>query len=225
MRKPSTEMWGTFGFLVTNGICEDGVSWLDHEYDAYEDLEDCAGWIDDVLGFVLGEVNGKYRTVNGAEEKKQLFWAAQNGDLALIQQLLDEDVDIDSTSETGATALFDAIRCGQIEAVKLLLERGADVNAEDEDNDTALTNAAYYGHLDIIEVLMKHGAELEDANDTGYTSLIMATWQGQTEAVRLFLKYGAEVNAKTDDGETALSLASTDEIKKLLIDAGAKAEN
>jgi len=44
----------------------------------------------------------------------------------------------------------------------------------------------------------------------------------KAEAVRLLLSKGAKVNIKDQNGSTALSSTGSEEVKKLLMDAGAK---
>jgi len=51
---------------------------------------------------------------------------------------------------------------------------------------------------------------------------------GWVEVVRVLLEHGADVGAETEDGETVFQLASGkkgDEIKKLLLEHGARLEH
>ncbi len=62
-------MVGHYGFLVVDGECEDTVVWLDNDYQRVnKDIEYMADEVDDILGFLLGEVMEEYRKVNDEEE-------------------------------------------------------------------------------------------------------------------------------------------------------------
>ncbi|KAF8857589.1 ankyrin, partial [Acephala macrosclerotiorum] len=54
-----------------------------------------------------------------------LFYAAQNGNEAVIKLLLDKGFDVNAASLSGSTPLHQASENGHVEVVKLLLEKGA----------------------------------------------------------------------------------------------------
>lgn len=62
-------------------------------------------------------------------------------------------MDIESTEEAGATALYLAAETGQLAVVQCLIEAGADKNAADEAGATALYTAAQYGHAEVVQYL------------------------------------------------------------------------
>jgi hypothetical protein len=62
---------------------------------------------------------------------EQLQDAARKGDAAVVKQLLDEGVDVNTKFRYGTTALFFACDAGQVEVVKVLLDKGADLTVKD----------------------------------------------------------------------------------------------
>jgi ankyrin repeat protein len=56
----------------------------------------------------------------------------------------------------------------------------------------------------------------------GNTVLIFAAYCGHIEIVKLLLEKGADIDAINNYGKTALMLTLCPEIKKILIEAGAK---
>ena len=79
--------------------------------------------------------------------------AARRGHIKIVRTFLDTyGVNIDTTNESGHTALSEAARMGHVEIVKVLLSRGANPEVASCDG-TALDRAAAYGHTKIIEIL------------------------------------------------------------------------
>ena len=76
------------------------------------------------------------------------------------------------------------------------------------------------GHEEIVHALLDRGANVDQAKN-GVTALIRASSQGQEAIVQALLAKGAQVNLKDDFGGTALKYARTEQIKKLLKEAGA----
>ncbi len=61
-----------------------------------------------------------------------LIWAAFNGDLSLVQELIQKVPDVNVVDEHGMSALHFAANAGHLEVVNVLLAANADVNAVDE---------------------------------------------------------------------------------------------
>ena len=61
---------------------------------------------------------------------KNIFSAAEGGELEALKKHLERGVDLNVANNQGYTALHMAVRGGQKNAVALLLEKGANVNAE-----------------------------------------------------------------------------------------------
>ncbi len=76
-----------------------------------------------------------------ALRRSVLFTAATMGSTDAIAAMLDRGIDIDASSDVGATALSYAASRGKRAAVALLIERGADVNARNGVNLTPLSVA------------------------------------------------------------------------------------
>jgi len=160
--------------------------------------------------------------------KKRLLYAAEKGDLALVQALIKRGVDVNAAKNMyGMTALMWASEKGHMEILRELLAQGANVNAaRTTDGCTALLFATQHGQTEIVHELLERGADLNAAihvnppkeinNDwivgartkNGTTPLILASHFGHLEIVRALLNKGANVNASTDDGKTALMWAS-----------------
>lgn len=91
-----------------------------------------------------------------------LCQAARDGDLARVEALLAEGVDVDADNADGNTALIQST--SHLDCLKALLSAGADVDAQGRKGMTALMVAASNGNLDAVERLLEAGADegLED---------------------------------------------------------------
>jgi outer membrane protein assembly factor BamB len=94
-----------------------------------------------------------------------LLEAARTGDLAEVQRLIADKVDVNSPSAHGATPLALACDHGHDAVVETLIAAGADVNAKDSFyRATPITWAIMRKHPTIVERLVKAGADaLDDA--------------------------------------------------------------
>ncbi|MEM8736285.1 MAG: ankyrin repeat domain-containing protein, partial [Planctomycetota bacterium] len=94
------------------------------------------------------------------QEASELWDAAQRGDVAKIQALLDAGIDANSPTEYNATALMYACGRGHQQAVEVLLEAGADPNNKDRFyNATPMAWAAMKQNKDIALLLVQSGCE------------------------------------------------------------------
>jgi len=96
-----------------------------------------------------------------------LSHAAAQGDLELVQQLLEAGADVHSRDAWGHTPLMSACWAGHKEIVQVLLGGGADVNATTRQDWTALRFAKKLSHPQIVELLKAAGAEEEEPLDKG----------------------------------------------------------
>ena len=94
-----------------------------------------------------------------------LSLAAAQGDLELVQQLLESGVDVNDTDAWGHTPLMSACWGGHKEVVQVLLERGADVNATTWEDWTALRFAKKVQHPEIVDLLKAAGAKEEEVSE------------------------------------------------------------
>jgi len=138
----------------------------------------------------------------------ELIDAAQNNNIDLVRQLLDNGIDINVRDDTGNTALARASQEeGHDDIVELLLEKDANPNIQDHDGNTALMWASYNVNIEIIELLLNSGANTNIPDHDGVTVLMWATDEGYTEIVELFLRAGADPTIQDKYGYTSLDMA------------------
>lgn len=141
-----------------------------------------------------------------------LMAAAQAGDTARIQALLEAGADANWVDANGMTPLMAAARDGHLAAVQALLAAGADVNARDARDFTALFYAVHNPELDrgfpeVVQALVDAGADVNARIFYGITPLMLAAGGGEGAVCEVLLAAGADVNATNDGGRTALAMA------------------
>jgi ankyrin repeat protein len=128
-----------------------------------------------------------------------LHWAAERGDVPMIEMLAYAGANTGATTRLGGyTPLHLASRAGHAAAVRALVAAGANVKATSESGATALHLAAEAGSADGVTALLDKGADV-NAKETefGQTPLIFAASAGQVDAMKVLIKRGADVNITT----------------------------
>jgi ankyrin repeat protein len=138
-----------------------------------------------------------------ANGRSPLLFAAENGDLKLVQCMLkDLGADVIQESAYGTTPVMVAAYYGYLAVVRCLArDHGADINQAREDGITTLILAAQNGRLDIVQCLVVDlGADINQSAHNGDTPLIMALYGKQDKVVKWLLKHGADAQATTVGG-------------------------
>lgn len=152
--------------------------------------------------------------------------AAKFGRLAMLNELLDAQVDINGYNGQGETALMEASRYGKAAIVSGLIQRKANLNFHNGRMKTAFQIAEQEGHFDIMNLLKN--AQLFQAihdqdyhalaefaedysfnitNSDGYSPLCFAVLQKSSLLVSQLLAYGAPIFLRDAHGQTAKDLA------------------
>jgi hypothetical protein len=119
---------------------------------------------------------------------RELWRAAESGDVNEVAQILSRGVGVNARNEHGMTALMRAARNGHAAVVRALLEHGADPNVARNDKFTALALAAFFGHTETVRILIDHGAKTEAVTRSGTSPRLWATARTFTETARCFEK-------------------------------------
>lgn len=169
---------------------------------------------------------------------------------AVVQLLLEKELDVNAQDGSCAEALYKASRGGHEMIVRLLLERGVDIDAQDGMKGTPLQAASSQGHEMVVRLLLERGADVNaqdgmeenpwqaassqllfesrvDVNiRSGYygNALNAASCNGYEKVVQLLLENGADVNIQIGHYGNALNAASCygyEKVVRLLLESGA----
>lgn len=157
-----------------------------------------------------------------------LSQAALDGDLDIVQLLLDMGADTEAHGEDGRTVLCLAVSSGNPDIVSILLTRGANPQAADNVGETAMHIAARNGKEEIVKILLRGGALVETGCHNGQTALHAAASNGHTNTIMALLAGGAQTEALNETGNTSLYVAASKghtEVVKALLAGGAQPES
>jgi len=170
--------------------------------------------------------------------------SASSGNVEAFRLLVRSGADINAPDPgIGYTVLMSAAASGVPAMVREVLNYKPDVNAATHasqaitaasgdqnfpDRRTALMAAvsqnAYdsdpegVDRVEVVHLLLEAGADPNSGDKHGNTALILCE---RADLALLLIKAGADVNARNDKGETALRNASSDSVKRVLLEHGA----
>lgn len=157
------------------------------------------------------------------DQIRKFLHAAEQGNVCMASELLDDGVHVDSTDEEGVSALHTAAANGHDNMVRLLLSRGASFDAKNCYGWTPLMTAACYGHVKIVVILIQYKADIFARNDLGATALDSAARSGHIQVVGLLIDASSDCQWQclSDNCLTALLNAchhGHEHVVKLLLD-------
>ena len=122
-----------------------------------------------------------------------LWVAADNGHLAVVRHLIEQNAEVDARTSTNSTPLRAATFSGHLDIVRCLVENGAQVNARNIFHlATPLMVACYNDRIDVASYLVENGADIHLEDRIGNTALHDAARRGHVELVGKLLAVGAE---------------------------------
>ena len=124
-----------------------------------------------------------------------LHWAAERGQLEMLEVLLYAGGRVDAVTRIGHyTPLHLASKAGSEAISRSLLEGGADVGAKTHPaGTTSIHLAAASGQTDVLEALIEYGADVNALEaSSGQTPLIFASALNRAAAAAQLLEYGAD---------------------------------
>jgi len=120
--------------------------------------------------------------------KDRLHFAAQNGNVEEIKQIVAEGCDINRFDDIGYTPLHYAIKVENLEVAQLLINMGADVNAHDSDRagNTPLAEVAKNCSFEVARFLIENGADPTIPGWMGLSALDRASNRKKPEGRRVY---------------------------------------
>ncbi len=151
--------------------------------------------------------------------------AAKQQDWDLVQTLVAQGTDVESSQPDGATALHWAAYWNNDEALGLLIDAGANVNAANDYGATPLWTACANRHGRAVDWLLDADADPNRGLRSGETPLMRCAHTGDPIAIRSLIGHGANIDAtEPERGQTALMRAAANQhpdVTQALLEAGA----
>jgi ankyrin repeat protein len=127
--------------------------------------------------------------------------AALNGQVAVIDYLASNGIEIDRTNKLGNTVFDHAIKLNS-DVREALLKHGANINHAGVDGRTPLINAIVSDDLATVKFLLAHGADIDHVDAAGINAMQYATYMGNVEIVNSLLQAG--IDEKSDSNSEPL---------------------
>jgi ankyrin repeat protein len=128
-----------------------------------------------------------YESLEEEFEHEELHFAAQDGDVDKVSQLLNEGYQPNLFDELGKTPLHYAARDGHLEVMRLLIDAGANVNANDERviGNTPLRDVVDNCSFEVAKMLVEAGADPTIPGWMQITALYLAQKLTTPEGLRV----------------------------------------
>jgi ankyrin repeat protein len=159
---------------------------------------------------VLCDANADVNIVNMKNGQTAAWVAAQNGQEACLELLINRKSDVDQGDSDGASPAFVAALRGHRGILKVLEEAGANLDACAFDGCTPMFMASYEGAADCVEFLIRAGANTALPNRVGSTPLMIAAQQGRAPCLSLLLASSAAagIDEQDENGQSAVYAAA-----------------
>lgn len=137
-----------------------------------------------------------------------LHYASLEGQVDIIDFLLNNGIDIDILSKDGYSCIVYAIINGHIGVVKYFLDKG--YITKNRNGFLALITAAANNQLEILKILVESGLNINETDQDGkcFSPLHYACQEGNYNIVKFLIEKKAHVNRIDQEGLTPLRMAA-----------------
>ena len=154
--------------------------------------------------------NSDCRNLNegGGVFPSALHMTADNGELEMVQQLLEHGADINVQGGLYNTALQTAAAGGDEKVMVYLLRQGADASLGGGVFANALSAAVASGLSDSIPMLHARNADINAKDSQGRTAVHLAAWRGSLELFQWLQDKGGDLYVQDCQGRTVVHHAA-----------------
>ncbi|XP_054632024.1 ankyrin repeat, SAM and basic leucine zipper domain-containing protein 1 [Dunckerocampus dactyliophorus] len=151
-------------------------------------------------------------TVPNAENEAGLLKKAiSDGDIGMLEHLLDNGMDVETRLGFGISPLMWAVTVADDNITRVLLDRGANANFS-KDLRTVLmasctASAKEEKIVRCVELLLSRNADPNKVDRSDMTCLMLAARDDYCKVINLLVSHGADLNMQDSNGYTALLLA------------------
>jgi len=121
-------------------------------------------------------------------EREALHFAAADGDLSKVKELIQHGFDLNAFDDLSWTPLHHAVKEEKYDVVEYLLAAGADVNAHEEEKigETPLGEVAANCKLKMAELLIEAGADPTIPGWMQITAMHRASERKKDEGIKVY---------------------------------------
>ncbi len=150
-----------------------------------------------------------------------MCFAVNHNNFEIVKALIQAGADV-TAYDDGYYVLKTAIQHHNLAILKALIQAGANVNSAPTESNTLLKQAIQANDPEIVRTLIQAGANV-NYSVGGVPLIKLAIMSKNIDIVQAMIAGGADVNVKDSYGLYPRQYPSTEEIQKLLLEAGARA--
>ncbi|MFA5692061.1 MAG: ankyrin repeat domain-containing protein [Acholeplasmataceae bacterium] len=106
----------------------------------------------------------------------------------VIDFLLNQDIDVNITDQSGETSLFDCARKGKVKIATKLITKYANINLKNNRGETILHLAAHKGDFDFVKLLVENGANLNEKTQSDRLPVHYAILAGHVHLINYLME-------------------------------------
>ena len=170
-----------------------------------------------------GEVNRAGLLARDSFGVNVLMYAAESGDLDLVNNLIDLGLDVYQKDRSGANVLMYAAKSGNPDLIDFLVEKGLKLDATDFSGANLLKYAAQSGDINLVKYLIDKGLDVNTKDRDGRTILMYAVKSDNVDLVKFLIDKGLTIDVRDRYEQTPLAYAAYDgaqKVAKYLLDNG-----
>nr|XP_057930833.1 ankyrin repeat, SAM and basic leucine zipper domain-containing protein 1-like isoform X2 [Doryrhamphus excisus] len=145
---------------------------------------------------------------NAEDEVSLLKKAISDGDIVMLEHLLDNGIDVETRLAFGFSPLMWAVTVADDNMTKVLLDRGANTNFSKDLRTVLMASCAAPAKEEKIvrcmELLLSRNADPNMVDKSEMTCLMLAARDDYSKVINLLVSHGADLNMQDSNGYTAL---------------------
>ncbi|KAJ8304114.1 hypothetical protein KUTeg_017697 [Tegillarca granosa] len=159
----------------------------------------------------------------GVLDRTPLHWAAANGNMEVVEKLIEGGSDLEAKDKYGMRPALWAAWYGHLEILQLLINSGATSRCSNKQGMGLLHCASQNNNINVMNFIFEslENINVNEVDKCDRTSLHLAAENGHLEAVMRLIDMRCDCARRDKSGETALHLAARNNhyevIKKLLM--------
>jgi len=163
-----------------------------------------------LVNFLLG--NHADLNYKNTENQSPLQLAIRNKNFLMMKLLLEHQVKLPNSTETGEPFFISIVKSNNLDMVKYVLDHinSLDIHELDEYDNNALMVSCKYGNADIAKIILPFNYNINDEDIYGNTALILACQNGHLEIVKLLINQDTLIDKTLDKSLSSLNFNSFD---------------
>mmetsp|Transcript_2246 Transcript_2246/g.4556 ORF Transcript_2246/g.4556 Transcript_2246/m.4556 type:complete len:286 (+) Transcript_2246:24-881(+) len=128
----------------------------------------------------------------GLREMTALHFAAQQGNLAMVEFLVEKGAKLEATDQAQRSTLTLAAMGGDAKVVQFLIDSGADMESKDKGALTPLLWGSLEGSVEAVRCLAKAGADIEAVDADGMNAMKLAAIFNRKDVAEFLVEAGLD---------------------------------